>query len=213
LSSDDSTIVAKPPEKPTRPLRPREQAFVHAYADPASSTFGNGTQSYLVVAPDVGYDTARSSAVRMLANDSVSTSICDILNKANMGLEVRVDSIRRIISHKDIGRTVSKVRHTEDETITTTESGPGYRDVLKAVDVLNKVDGLYDRNRAAADIASTEYRSLVKRFFSTMDKGPRRAKAGGGHGSPTVLDVSLLPSADKNIEGDSSPIENSDKTS
>ena len=164
-------------QSPTKPLKPREQAFVKAYADPASATFGNATQSYLQAYKGVAYDTARTEGCNHLTKPYIAQSVIEVINNAGLGVEVRADSLKRIISHRDIGRVVSRVkRNQEDGTVeTVTESGPSHVATLKAIEVLNRMDGTYERGRVAADVARDEYRDLRKRFFASQ--APRAPQA------------------------------------
>ena len=53
------------------------------------------------------------------------------------------------------------------------------------------MDGLYERNQAAADVAVSEWRELSKRLF-----GPALGRTGGGgHTSRRGSNVSLVPKA------------------
>lgn len=162
-----------------KPLSPRERVFAMAYGFPGSTTFGNALQSYKVVSPAATDEVAGVGGVRMLNRDRVAMSVADIINSSGLGVEVRADSLKRIISHRDIGRVVSRVkRNEEDGTVeTVTESGPSHVATLKAIEVLNKMDGTYERGRVAADVARDEYRDLRKRFFTTMDRPPKASTA------------------------------------
>jgi len=169
---DTPTIVDNdiPGQTPIKPLKPREIAFVQGYANPASTTFGNATQSYASCHPNASIETARREGWETLTRPHIAQSVIETINNAGLGVEVRADSIRRIISHKDIGRVVSRVkRNEEDGTVeTVTESGPSHVATLKAIEVLNKMDGTYERGRVAADVARDEYRDLRKRFFTSQ---------------------------------------------
>lgn len=155
-----------------RPIRPKERIFAMAWGCPDSPTFANGTQSMLIANPRLSPGTARVMATEYLTKPSVTGLITDILSKAGLGIEVRADRLKDIIRHSDIGKCQTKSRRDENgETITDTVHGPGYKDMLKAIDVANKMDGLYDKQRAAVDLAADEYRHLSKRFF----QAPRRA--------------------------------------
>lgn len=56
-------------------VKRRYKAFALAYADPTSPTFGNATQSYLRIAPNVDLRSAGRSAVRYLENEFVKAEI------------------------------------------------------------------------------------------------------------------------------------------
>lgn len=149
-----------------RPIRPQERVFALAFGLPDSPTFANGTQSMLKANPSLSQSVAASMASEYLDRPHVSNTIATIMQKAGLGIEVRADRLKDIISHRDIGKVVSKTTRSEDgEAVTETTHGPGYKDMLKAIDVANKMDGLYAKNQGAVDVAVEEYRSLSKRFF------------------------------------------------
>jgi len=191
-----------------RPITARERIFAMAYGCPDSPTFANGTQSMRHVNPALSPVVADSMAREYLDKPRVAHTIASIINKAGLGVEVRADKLSQIISHRDIGRSVSKVVHDPDsgETTTIVERSPGWQHIIKAIDLVNKTEGLYDRNQAAADVAVEEYKALSKRFFGPQ--APKRA-GGGGRGESTVSSVSLVPEPDKNLQNEGK-IEGSD---
>jgi hypothetical protein len=179
-----------------RPIRPRERLFAELYGCPDKPTFMNGTASYKQAYSSTNEDTARAQAVDLLARPIIRNTIADIINHAGLGIEVRADSLRSIISHRDIGRTVSKTAHDPEsgEVTTTTQRAPGWNHILKAIDLVNKTEGLYDRNQAAADVAIEEYKALARRFF-----GPHAGKTGAGvQEDPRGTSVSPPPKPDEN---------------
>ena len=164
-------LAVSPDDPRLKLLKPQQRIFAMAYGFPGSTTFGNALQSYKQAYPHVTDGTAGVQASRLLDDPKVSRTVAEIINSAGLGIEVRADQLKRIISHRDIGRVVSRVRKEAEETVTETQAGPSFNQVLKAVDVANKMDGLYSKQQGAVDIAVEEYRSMSRRFF------PRRAKA------------------------------------
>jgi hypothetical protein len=168
-------LAIQPNDPRLKPLKPQQRIFAMAFGLPGSTTFGHGMKSYQEAYPGTSDEVAKVQASKLLTDTNVSRSVAEIINSAGLGVEVRADSLKRIISHRDIGRVVSRVKRNEEEgTIETiTESGPSHVATLKAIEVLNKMDGTYERGRVAADVARDEYRELRKRFFSTMDRPPK----------------------------------------
>jgi hypothetical protein len=187
-----------------RPIRPRERIFAMAYGCPDSATFLNARQSYSKAFNNSNLSVCATEGHRLVNNPHVRNTITDILNKANLGVEVRADTIHSILSTKDLGTTTTETVKTEDGTSkVVTRRAPGYNHVLKAIDLVNKMDGLYERNQAAADVAVSEWRELSKRLFGPA---PRRA-GGGGLTSRRGRDVSLVPKAGENIVSGGSSLE------
>ncbi len=174
-TSSDSADTVKPPvndqEETQRvinstALKIRERIFVQAYGDPTSPTFANATQSYRKAYPAASLETAQARGSTLLDRDRVAQSVTDVLNQAGLGIEFRTGTLKRLISHKDIGKVVSRVAHDENGAlVTTTEQGPAYRDQLKALDMMNKMDGTYSKSDAQVRVAEREYAELRKRFF------------------------------------------------
>jgi hypothetical protein len=192
-----------------RPIRPRERLFAELYGCPDKPTFMNGTASYKQAYSSTNEDTARAQAVDLLARPIIRNTIADIINHAGLGIEVRADKLRDIIKHDQIGRVVSKTVHVKDDdgsyhTEVTSQRAPGWSHILKAIDLVNKTEGLYDRNQAAADVAIEEYKALARRFF-----GPHAGKTGAGvQEDPRGTSVSHLPSADENLTSRGKSTEN-----
>ena len=185
-------LAIQPDDPRLKPLKPQQRVFAMAFGLPGSSTFGHGMKSYQEAYPGTSNDVAKVCASQLLTNPNVSRSVAEIINSAGLGVEVRADQLHRIISHRDIGQSVSVVKRVEDKTITRTKAGPGYRDALKAIETLNKMDGTYDRNRAAADVAVAEYRDLRKRFFTgpvAGTKAPRTHVETRVEGSAPPIEV------------------------
>ena len=109
---------------------------------------------------------------------------------------------------------VSRTTRGEDgEAITETTHGPGYKDVLKAIDVTNKMDGQYAKAQGAVDVAVTEYRELSKRFFGPGAKISATLRAKRVADTPTdspVAHVEALPSDAQATVGPAVPPESAE---
>ena len=127
-------------------------------------TFNNATQSYAAAYPMSTIQAAGPSGCDLLKNPMIKTSIEQIISDMELGPKVRLKAIKRVLSgdHKQTTVTTSKDRDGNVYTATSIKS-PTASDTLKAVDVLNKTDGTYDKNRAKADVMSSELKSLLRR--------------------------------------------------
>ena len=158
----------------------RQREFVKAFTDPDKPSFLSACNSYRVISPGVTGGTARTNGHRMIHSPPVRCAVKEILERAGLSIEVRADKLAAIAHHPDIGRVVSITAKTpEGKTETLTRHGPGYKDVLKAIDLANKSDGTYEESRAASQAGEAEYRRIAARFFE--GKGgrplPRKLRA------------------------------------
>ena len=96
----------------TSDLPPRRAAFVQAYADPTSATFGNGTQSAIAAGFSDG-PSARVAAVRTLASDSVQSSIRATLERAGVTQDKLARGMLRFFEDDDKRVRASSVRAGE----------------------------------------------------------------------------------------------------
>lgn len=127
----------------TSELPPRRAAFVAAYADPNSPTFGNGTQSAIAAGFSDG-PSARVAAVRALASDSVQTSVRATLERAG-------------ISHDRLARGMLK--YFEDDSHKVRASA------VRAGEVLMRASGMLE----AETQVSVDARSVILPSAGSVD--------------------------------------------
>ena len=89
----------------------------------------NGTKAYLIAYPDVTEETAKVNASRLLTNANVKAYIKELQNKIEkkriMSIEERMDWLTNVIN-----------------------SNENINNKLKALEILNKMDGVYTQNIA-----------------------------------------------------------------
>lgn len=195
-------------------LSPKQAIFARVFSDPESPNFLNLTRSMKEVNPRLSDDTAHTMAREYLGKPLVANSIVERLNKANLGIEVRAEKLKDIISHRGIGKVVSHTRQLDDETVTETQHNPSWGQVLRAIDVTNKLDGSYQAANRTVDLAADEYRHLLAKHFASA---PRGQGAGTGQGgkrprTPTKNDPSGSAEA-KNLGGALEPPSTDEKPS
>ena len=153
-------------------LKPKQKQFVNNYVDPKSKTQGNGTQSYAAVHNTAGMNTAAVSASRALSNDNIQQSIAELMESMGMGVRVRLNQTNSIIRQTDKVETIQEHFDADDnlthKTVSTRDVSP--QDRLKAINLANKMEGMYDKNRETAKIVGREVRSLMSRFKPGSDK-------------------------------------------
>lgn len=103
---------AQPPKRRTRKpkdlgsipeldaLTPRRKAFVLGYADPASPTFNNATQS-LIAAGAPASPSARVVASQTLAAPNVEKAVSAVFREAGIDVRFVADNLKRFILDSD----------------------------------------------------------------------------------------------------------------
>ena len=155
------------PEKPT--LNPRQALFVQYYTDPDSGTFGNGTQSALKAryTENGSHEVAAAQASVLLRNTKVINEVSAQLERLKAGDKVRLEVLGQIL--KGERRTKTKTTTStlsESGGMTVTESETEHEtsnaDIIRANDLLNRMNGHYDKTRAVGDAMSAELKDLLK---------------------------------------------------
>lgn len=158
-------------------LKPIDLDFVRAYTDPNSPTYSNSTQSIISVRPGIDRTYARSAATRLKAKASVSDAIETLLAQNGADIQVRMRELAELVT-KPTGRSVTKIAKMEDGSVeTVVERSPSARDKIAAIDMVNKMTGLYKQHEVDAHEATKEIDRMYRRF-AQRDKGaPREAVA------------------------------------
>ena len=163
----------------------KQKDFIANYTDKDNPiTYSNGTQSVMKA---YGYDNTNMSAVHantLLSNSKVKSEVERILDELDMGTKVRLESIKEIIRGSDTQETVTVTTKLDKEGNKTgdtyravTTKAPTASDKLKAIDLLGKIDGTYDKNKAKADVVSNELKAIFRQ--------QRRELQGKGRGKDT----------------------------
>ena len=165
-----------------RKLTLKQQLFIDNYVNKDNpKTFSNGTQSVMEA---YNYDNKNMSAVQannLLSNSNVVDSIQQYIDDLGMGSKVRLKSINQVITGKHLKTTSTITTDTEGKkykSITTTS--PSASETLKAVDLVEKITGTYDKNKAKADIITEELKGLIRKQRAALTGKAR----GGGSDAP-----------------------------
>ncbi len=174
-------------------LRPREQIFIRAYADPTSPTFNNARRSMLAASPHLAIDSASAKATEILHKPQVRSAIHTILDRHNLGTDTRVSILKEIASTDSIDTTQLD---KDGNTVSITRSS-NVRNKLKAIDIANKLDGSYAR---AGEIAKAEGKTLepiiahyTRLLRESIAKGSTIAEEGQGEAVKVDSVDSSLP--------------------
>lgn len=172
---DSDAAQAAIPLAPIDRLPPKQRAFVKAYVDPESPTFGNQTQSYKAAYNTNSYVGTGSSAVRIVKeNANVALAIRDEISRQGLGAEVRVGVIRSILDGRHKAKSTATTRKLADGAVqTSTESTPRAQDMLKAVALLDRLDGSEAARTAEAHARADVLKGLTKRIMGVLDDSPR----------------------------------------
>jgi phage terminase small subunit len=141
-----SELQKKPrrPHKPTDKLTIKQRAFVSAIATPGSPTFGNGLQSAIASNNGRTPGSAKVAAHHLLTRPNITTAVEEILNKHNIGIEVRVKTVKDIISQ----RYIEVEQLDADRELKSVTRMSNSKAQLSAIHMLNKLDGSYARAEA-----------------------------------------------------------------
>ena len=137
----------------------RAARFVVEITDPDSPTFGNALGS-AVSAMDVTYETAHKQSYKLMRQDRIRNEIERILEERGMGKEHRSSVLIELITQK---MTRNTERYNEEgKLVETVKSGPTFSDIIKAVDLLNRMDGTYSDQKKVSDQERDVHRLLIK---------------------------------------------------
>jgi conjugal transfer/entry exclusion protein len=165
----------------------RRRAVVKALTSPDSPTYGNQTQSYRGVYGNTTAGSAAATASIALRQPSTALAIREEIEKQGLGVEVRIGAIKEVLRnrHQAHSRTTTKKQDDGSIVVDSTHS-PRAQDVLKAVALLDKMDGSDSARQAEARVKADTLRELTKRIMGSMDakhgKGSKGAPTGQGEG-------------------------------
>ncbi len=147
-------------------LKPHKRAFVDNYIEPTEDTFSNGTRSYhKAVNGRITIESARSTASTLLSTDNVRNAIEERLEYRGASEDVRIGVLAEIAT----GKFVKQVRTTfttngKVKSQIEVESTPSAADVVRVNNLIYKVTGKYDTNKAIADVLTARTKQLMKQF-------------------------------------------------
>lgn len=176
MADDPQDEQAPPPKK--RRLTLKQRAFIANYTNPESKTYSNGTQSVLAIPGRRGkgsYNAANNQAVQYLQSPTVISEIEVQLNQAGLGNMFRLGALHAIAG----GQYVRTVRHKTGKRVTVSTETPKASEVIKAIDVVNKMSGLYEKNRVLANNTTQRFKELARQFRPVpVDATPKTKRIG-----------------------------------
>ena len=164
-------VPSKSPSLPSEQrLTLKQKAFCKALVDPDAETYSNATKSALKTYNTTDYMTAATIGHDNLNNPKLQNYIERLLDDHRAGSKVRATKLGDIL-HSDTIGTIQTVRSSDGTQ--TTKRGPSYSEVIKAVDIANKMSGLYDRQRVEADTQGKVLNDLIQRHLGQYKRDRR----------------------------------------
>jgi len=148
-------------------LNNRQELFLSYYLDPENKqTYLNKVQAYLAAYPTDNYQSAASNACKLLKKSKIVLTVQDYLKQSGVRVQDRVAALARIMHGEHKRKVTSLVTDKEGNTYESeTTSEVSAKDVISAVDTLNKMDGLYTKNEAVSKLAQKEFGDLKKEML------------------------------------------------
>ena len=156
-----------------RKLTPKQKLFVDNYLDVTNKkTFGNGTQSALVA-----YNTTQPEVAKEIGRDNLlSPSVQSYIEQINAANHNSIEERSNILAQVMHGTLVSRVSSTQEDkegnviSRTVVDKGVPASQVLRAIDLSNKVEGIYNRASVQEHVAKRAYDERMKELRDAMHK-------------------------------------------
>lgn len=156
-----------------RKLTPKQKLFVDSYIDITNKkTFGNGGQSALVAYNTTDPNTARVLAHDTLMSPNVQTYIEQLNANAHNSIEERSKVLAQVMSGTLVSQ-VSSAQYDKDGNLisrTVVDKGVPASQILRAIDLSNKVEGVYNRANVQEHVAKREYDIRMTELRQAMHK-------------------------------------------
>jgi phage terminase small subunit len=164
----------KPGDKPKeRKLTPKQKRFAEAYTDITNKqTFGNGTQSVLIAYNTESTDTAKRLAHDLTTKPNVLNYIEELNAKHGNSIEERSKVLAMCAQGTMQSETITRQIDGDGNVTAETRNVKGISpaQILKAIDLSNKVEGIYNRAQVAEHIARREYDKRMQELRDSLQK-------------------------------------------
>lgn len=173
-------------------LTPKRKAFVAHFTDPEGDTYLNATRSAMKASPNVSRETASTLGSRWLHNDAIAEAIERVLEEHGASMDVRVGKLASIAkgeyTHTTTYRNYNIVKGKRKlKSLRDIEIQASPQDVIRANDVLNRMQGIEERHKLVREVQSEAMRMALRRFAPGTSKrarnSPRECGQGGDDGS------------------------------
>ena len=147
-------------------LNLRQRRFVKHYT--SEPLLGNGRRSYMAAFPKAKAESADAAANRLLRSHKVRAAVCELLEANRLGVEPRIEALGRILNRE---QHIEQVYDRDGKIVRTIVRPTPTRDVIRAIDLLNKMDGLYRRAATSGDSGRDALRDLISKHTELLDGG------------------------------------------
>ena len=186
-----------------------QTAFIQHYTAIGTTSYGNATQSYwLATNGSCMRSTASVEGCKLLKAPKVQEAIAHIQRSQGMDYQVRDARLKEIIngthvalSEVEVQRKNKDTGELETESIVTTRRTPTGGDIIRAVDVLNKMDGTYVARQAEGSVMSAELKRMFKDSMRDVTPPKEGTGEGGGQGASACHKRDGRSPRQKNTEG------------
>lgn len=135
----------------------QQELVARKYTDPESETFLNATESYVQVSGNENRHSAHGIASRMMSSPAVKNRVAMLLEEQGFGLNLRAEKLRNI--GLGAAKRIEK-KVLQDGEIVSYEVTPSFGEMLRAIEIANKIDGTQDMGRNYADHQKKELEDL-----------------------------------------------------
>ena len=159
----------------------KQKEFINNYTNPNSETYDNGTKSVMKAYNTTNENSAGAMATHLLGSNKIQKEIDRILESMNMSYEVRLKLISDIAGNHTTRKVITRHYNKKTKTMqlfSETESPPTTAERLKALDMLCRLTGDYEKARIASNIAKDEYMKLRNKLLKDNKKANQRNKKG-----------------------------------
>jgi hypothetical protein len=153
-----------------RSLSARHELFVVYYSDPGSDTFGCARRSYMRIYRCTPRS-ADTNAWRLLSYDGVRAAVKERLERNSVGLEHRIAALAEVLEG---GKDTRKEYDVAGTLVRTTVSDRPASDRLKAIDILNKLDGSYDQATTVNNASTDRTAAMIADNLPLLHQPPGR---------------------------------------
>lgn len=169
-----NTPISLPAKKISVSLK--QKAAVQYYTDPENpETFGSKTNSYIKAykPPDLERSILNKRASNIFQSQGVKYELDRILAEQNVEVKDRVKTLADIMSPKKPIKTVYYGKDGEQTSKVETDINPTTQ--LKAIEILNKMDGTYSKVELQKEVAMDQYKQYrkeqLKRIRQEIEQG------------------------------------------
>jgi hypothetical protein len=141
-------------------LKPAQKKAIELYVSPDSPTFSNGAGSYRAAYPGARHPgTAAASMSRLLSNDKGQKAVAELMREHSVDSQHRIRRLREIMDGQEQTQTIA---NADGEIVRTVTTSPPQADALKAIDLLNRLDGSYAKAEQTVNVQAEAYKQLIR---------------------------------------------------